>query len=251
MAERRSGFRRVRDPEELVRRRFARRQWARRWLVWRVVAAAVVALALVVGLGWLFLFSAVLAVDRVDVTGNRLLSDREVRAAAKVDVGRPLARADLAAVRARVEALPQVREVDVSRAWPDAVLVQVRERVAVAVVEIEGRLRGMDADGVVFRDYDTAPSGLPRIRVAADTRSEAMAEGARVVGVLPRAIAKQVDHVELRTIDQISLRLRDGRVVRWGSAEQSEDKARVLAVLLEREAREYDVTVPGQPTTRG
>ena len=53
-------------------------------------------------------------------------------------------------------------------------------------------------------------------------------------------------------MDRISLVLRDGRVVVWGSAEQSEDKAAVLAALLRaRDAQRYDVSVPGQPVTSG
>jgi cell division protein FtsQ len=44
--------------------------------------------------------------------------------------------------------------------------------------------------------------------------------------------------------------LRDDRRVEWGSAEDSAEKAGVLVALLEaREARVYDVSVPGQPVT--
>lgn len=236
---------------ELSRRRFARRQWARRWLAWRVVLAALLLVGAVAGGVWLVWFSSVLAVAHVDVEGDDLLTSSAVRQAARVPLGEPLARTDTDAIRARVEALPQVASADVTKTWPDGVLVRVVEREAVAVVEIDGRLRGMDETGVVFREFNRAPAGLPRIRIAPDTGGEAMAEGARVVGVLPPTIARTVDYVELRTVDQISLRLRDGRTVVWGSAESSEDKARVLEVLLERPAREYDVTVPGRPTTSG
>ena len=51
------------------------------------------------------------------------------------------------------------------------------------------------------------------------------------------------------TVDQITLVLRDGRQVLWGSAEESDAKARVLVALLKEPAASYDVSVPGQPTT--
>jgi cell division protein FtsQ len=35
--------------------------------------------------------------------------------------------------------------------------------------------------------------------------------------------------------------------VRWGTADDSAAKARVLAVLLEQRASSIDVSVPGQP----
>ena len=58
-----------------------------------------------------------------------------------------------------------------------------------------------------------------------------------------------VDHLDLRSVDEIDLVLRDERLVRWGSAESSAEKAEVLIALLSQPARVYDVSVPGQPTT--
>ena len=235
----------------LGRRRFARRQWARRWLAWKYVVALVVVVALAAVGAWLVLASSVLAVEGVDVEGTSTLSAAQVREAADVPVGEPLARVDLDAIRARVEALAPVRSADVTREWPHRVLVTVAERQVVAVVEIGGRLRGMDASGVLFRDYRQAPPGVPRVVTPPDTRSDALQEAARVVGSLPDPIARLVDHVEVKTVDQISLVLRDGREVVWGSADESAQKAEVLAALLPHPARSYDVSVPGQPTTAG
>ena len=231
------------------RRRFARRQWARRWLAWRYVVAIVLALVLVVGSVWLVFFSSVLAVNGVEVRGTRTLDAAQVRAAAAVPSGEPLARVDLDAIRARVEALAVVRNADVTRQWPDEVLIEVEERVAVAVVTISGQVRGMDKDGVLFREYRTAPAGLPLVQTSTDTRSDALREAAAVVASLPKEIAGRVDHVEVETVDRITLVLRDGRTVMWGSADDSPEKAAVLARLLHQDARNYDVSVPGRPTT--
>ena len=234
-----------------TRRRFARRQWARRWLAWKPVLAVLLLLALVVGSVWAVFFSSWLAVKGVAVAGASTLSPDEVRSAAAVTSGEPLARVDLARVRARVEALAIVKSADVTREWPDHVLVSVEEREAVAVVSIGGRIRGMDEAGVVFRDYARAPAGLPQVRTSTDTRSDALEEAARVVGALPADVARLVDHVAVETVDQISLVLRDGRTVVWGSADESALKARVTEVLLRQPAKTYDVSVPGQPTTAG
>lgn len=233
-----------------TRRRFERRQRARRWRLWRVVAAGAGLVAAVVVAVWLVMFSSVLAVHGVTVEGNELLGDDVVRRVAAVPEGEPLARLDLDAVRSRVAALAAVRSVDVSRQWPDGVLVRVVEREAIAVVPTGDRLRGMDEEGVLFRSFAREPGDLPRLELAAGIRSEAMLEAAQVVSALPADLVADVDHVEVATVDQIVLELRDGRTVDWGSAEQSTDKARVLDALLEaREARHYDVSVPGQPTT--
>ncbi|MDN4173037.1 FtsQ-type POTRA domain-containing protein [Nocardioides sp. SOB77] len=237
------------DTFERTRRRFARRQRAGRRRRWRLLLALVLVVALVAGGVWLVLFSDRLAVQGVEVRGTGTLSSGEVRAAADVPTGEPLATLDLGAIASRVETLAPVRSVDVSRQWPDSVLIAVEERTPVAVVSIGGEFRGLDAEGVVFDRFRQAPAGLPRVEVAADVADDALVEAAAVVAALPGDLAAKVDHVEVRTVDQVSLALRDGRTVRWGSAEDSEQKAEVLAGLLAaQQAPIYDVSVPGQPT---
>lgn len=230
-----------------ARRRFVRRQWARRWLAWRPVLVVVLLVGLVAGAGWLVFFSSTLAVKGVQVEGNAVLAEREVQRAAAVPTGEPLARVDLGAVAERVRNLAPVLEVDVSRAWPDRVRIDVVEREAVAVVDQAGVLRGVDDQGVMFRRYAVRPPGMPLLRIASGTGADALAEAARVVELLPADISARVEYVAVSTVDTISLRLRSGQTVQWGSAEASAQKAEVLAVLLEQKASRYDVSVPGQP----
>ena len=232
-----------------TRRRFARRQWARRWLAWKYVVAAVLLVVLVGGGTYTVYFSDVLATEGVQVTGESTLTDDQVREVARVPLGDPLARIDLDAVRRRVESLPVVKSAEVSRQWPHDVLIEVEERTAVAVVEIAGSLRGLDAEGIVFGTFKKAPPGLPRVRTDSSTSGDALREAALVAAALPGDLAALVDHVEVFTVDQISLDLKDGRKVRWGSSAQSEEKAEVLEVLLRQDAQVYDVSVPGSPTT--
>lgn len=231
----------------IARKRFVRRQWARRWLAWRRVVVALVLVVMVAGSGWLVFASSVLAVSGVRVAGTEVLDPQAVREAAAVPTGTPLATVDLAAIGRRVQRLPAVLEVDVSRSWPDAVRIVVTEREAVAVVARGDTLRGLDATGVLFRGYPSRPRSLPLIHTDGRARPDALAEAALVAGSLPSAISGRVDFVEVRTVDTISLRLRNGDTVKWGSASDSDAKGRVLAVLLRQKASLYDVSVPGQP----
>lgn len=248
---------------ERSRRRFARRQWARRWLTLRYVAVTVLVLGLVGGGVYFVYFSEQLSVHEVDVVGAQTISAESVRAAAAVPLGGPLATADLDAIRDRVDDIREVRSVEVTRKWPDAVLITVQEREAVAVVRTGALLEGVDIEGTRFRTYARAPSGLPRIETAGDGAGEgagaagsavdddAIKEAVTVIASLPREVSVLVDHLELAGVDDISLALRDGREVRWGSADASADKAKVLVALLSQEGRVIDVSVPGAPTVSG
>lgn len=251
MARARKGA--VLDPAERARvrtrRRFARRQWRRRWLAWKPLLAAVLVLACVAGASWLLLASKYLAVDRVDITGAEYLTEGDIRSAAQVPQGRPLARVDLAAIERRIEGLAPVADAAVARSWPHTISIEVTERAAVAVVDVGAGVRGMDAQGVLFRKYDPAPASLPLVKTTGSTGGEALREAARVLDALPATLARRVQHLSVVTIDQVWLVLRDGRTVLWGSAEESDRKAEVLVALLGQKARSYDVSVPGQPTT--
>lgn len=237
------------DPAARSRRRFARRQWLRRWLVWRYVIGSVLLVVLTVAAIYLVFFSSVLTVKHVDVRGESLLSRHQVLAAAQVPVGAHLAELDVEAIRARIGALAPVERVDVSRDWPDGVLITITERTPVAVVEISGRYHAMDADGVLFRDFLRPPAGMPRVVSASGVDGGALAQAARVIAALPPDLAARVDHVEVRGLDEILLAMRSGATVIWGSDGQSALKAEVLAQLLPHPAHVYDVSVPGQPVT--
>lgn len=236
--------------QDRARKAFARRQRARRWLTWRYVLAVVLSLALVGFSVYGLYFSSWLRTEGVEVVGNDLVSERQLRTAAEVPTGGPLVRVDLDAIEKRVKSLAAVKQVDVSRKWPHDVRIEVVERTPIAVLDLGTTVVALDADGTSFPAPARAREGLPRIKVGSGADKDALREGAAVVAALAPDVARLVDHVEVRTIDEILLQLRDGRQVAWGSAERSTDKAAVLLQLLKRKAQVYDVSVPGAPTTR-
>jgi cell division protein FtsQ len=234
----------------LAGRDFARRRWVQRLRRLRPLLYAALLLVLIGTGTWLVFFSSVVTVKDVAVRGNTTLSAARIEAVAKAPMGRQLARVDLAAIQARVESVPAVKSVSVSRSWPDTISITVTERTPVAVVDRGANLQAVDEDGVLFGSYPRQPDDLPLIQTATDVKSEALAEAARVVTSLRADIAAKVDRVEVESVDRILLQLAGGRTVMWGSAEESDAKAAVVAVLLEQKVDEIDVSVPGRPTTR-
>lgn len=236
--------------EERMRRRFARRQWARRWGFWRPLLVVLTLLAVVVLGIWALWFSTLFGVDRVKVTGTDHLRPAEVEAAAEIETGSPLLRLDTNAVVHRVEALAPVRSASVSRSVDGTVTVQVVERETVAVASIGGKLSGLDLDGVAFRQYAKKPRGVPEVKLVGDVDAEALAEAARVIGSLTGRLAERVKWVEVESLDHITLVTKGGRTVLWGSGDDSQQKAKVLAALLKAsDDKHLDVSVPGQPVT--
>lgn len=229
---------------------FRKRRQTGRWRTATRVLVGVLLLALVAGAVWGVYFSSYVTARGVVVTGTRALGDARVEGVARVPTGTPLARVDLDAIRARVQTIASVRRVEVSRQWPHTVRIAVTERTPIAVVDQGNGLKAVDAGGVLFGGYGTRPRRLPLVKTTPGTPTEALVEAARVVDALPAAIASRVATVAVSSVDQIELVLVNGRRVLWGSAEDSDQKAEVLGVLLKQPARQIDVSVPGRPTTK-
>jgi cell division protein FtsQ len=227
----------------------ARRQQPRRrfWLRPLTVLPAAGLLALLTG--WLLLGSSVLSVQEVTVSGERTLSQRDVLAAAHVQLGTPLVRVDLTGIQQRVAALAPVARVSVHRAWPHTVAISVIERKPVATLRSPPTgWDVVDKAGVIFRHLPRQPD-LPVIDVPSTRDRPVLAAAAAVVAALPPRLLARIHGVTARTVDDVTLHLTGGREVRWGSEAASTLKVRVLRVLLKQTAHIYDVSVPAQPTT--
>jgi cell division protein FtsQ len=219
-----------------------------RWWYW---AAGVLVLAL---LAWLVAFSSVLGVRTVNVEGTRTLTAQQVRAAAGIRAGTPLARLDLGAIRSRLGAVAPIRTVTVSRSYPASVTIRISERVAVGYRPLDGTVSGgqvllVDRDNVAFRTVASAPARLPRLVVPADGAPSAAA--ALVAGALPGKILRALSSISAPSDESVTLNLRDGRIVLWGGTDRSADKARLLTALLGRPGRYFDLSDPSAVISRG
>lgn len=217
---------------------------------WAYLAAAALVLVLLV---WLVAFSSVLGVRSVNVVGTRELSAQQVRAAAGIRTGTPLARLDLGAVSSRLSAVGPIRSVTVTRSYPSSVTIRVTERVAIGYRPVDPGASGaavllVDRDDVAFRTVAAAPKDLPRLLVPATGAPSAAA--ALVAGTLPAKVVHQLSAISAPSEESVTLMLRDGRSVLWGGTDRSSDKARLLSVLLGQPGRFFDLSDPSAVTSR-
>jgi cell division protein FtsQ len=220
---------------------------------WRTAFFGVLAVAILACAAWALLGSSLLVVRHEEVTGNKLVSSAEVLAAAGIRPGTPLASVNTAAAAQRVEQITQVLTATVSRSWPNTVVIVVRERTAALAVASGGRFALVDGSGVTVRWSQRRPAGLPLLRQPpAQLRGNAGVRAAvAVIERLPRRIRRLVLSVSAPSPDAVTLALRGGVTVAWGSAQQSTLKAEDLAVLLRTSARYVDVSDPRAAVTQG
>ncbi|QIY62216.1 FtsQ-type POTRA domain-containing protein [Streptomyces sp. RPA4-2] len=217
------------------------------------------------GVVWLLYGSQWLRVERLSVSGTRVLTARQVREAAEVPDGTPLISVDTDAVEARLlRRLPRIDSVDVVRSWPHGIGLKVTERTPVLVVKQPGKggkYVEVDAKGVRFATVSRAPKKVALLELT-PSRSAVLRrfpadrlvrEAVRVARDIPASVARETRTVKVRSYDSISLELSDGRDVEWGSGEKGSAKARTLTALMKAapKARHFDVSVPTAPSSAG
>ncbi|MGH3569007.1 MAG: cell division protein FtsQ/DivIB [Pseudonocardia sp.] len=225
----------------------------------RFLAAALLGVAVLAGLGVgvreLLYGSGLADVEGVTVTGAVSVPVSEVLAAAAVIPGGPLAAVDTAEIETRVAQLPGVADAAVGRDWPHTVTVMIVERVPVATASTPQGPYLVDGTGLAFLPASET-AGLPRLTFGSvgpeDPRTRA---ALTVLAALPGDIRDQVLTVGVTAVTDgvagtVILGLTDDRQVRWGSPDRAMDKASVLAPLLTRPGRVYDIASPELPTVR-
>ncbi|MGF0172222.1 cell division protein FtsQ/DivIB [Streptomyces sp. Marseille-Q5077] len=231
-----------------------------------MIILLVVLVLLGAGSVWLLYGSTWLRVERVSVSGARVLTPAQVLEAADVPVGAPLISVDTDAIETRLRRkLPRIDVVDVVRSWPHGIGVKVAERTPVLIVQKDGKFVEVDKEGVRFATVSVEPKGVPALELTVSQSSSAaaslrrfgearlMREAVRVADALPDAVARGTQVVKVRSYDDISLVLSGGTTVAWGSGEKGAAKARTLTALMKAspDARYFDVSVPTAPASSG
>jgi cell division protein FtsQ len=131
------------------------------------------------------------------------------------------------------------------------VVITVSERVAVGVVQTGGSYLLVDRTGDQFRRAGRRPAHLPLFVIpkGAGARETGGAVATVAAALTPR-IRARIASIQALDAQAITLLMTNGRVVRWGSADRSAQKARILPALLRQNADQFDVTDPDQPFTR-
>jgi cell division protein FtsQ len=237
----------------------ARRGPRRRRTRWRAAFFALAGVVIVVGIAWALLGDRLFVVRSVSVTGTHLLEPAQVVAAADVPLGTPLMNVDAGAVTRRVEAIRDVASATVTKDWPDHVVIAVTERVPVMAVRMAGGGYDLvDKTGVIVRFAAAKPAALPLFATTLSGRNlrgdASVTAVTEVLGELPPWLAQQVTQARATPVPagpaQVTLGLRNGQTIQWGSPGDATQKNRELAILQGSQARVIDVSAPGTVVTR-
>jgi cell division protein FtsQ len=223
---------------------------------WKAAFFALTAAAILATAGWALLGSTVLVARSVRVTGAPAAQRAQVLRAAGIAAGTPLIRINTAAVARRVEQITQIQSAQVSRRWPDSVVIAVRERTPALVVASGGGFALIDRFGVVTGHVATRPPGLTLLvsapaDLASLRGSPAIQAAVTVLRQLPPSVRRLVRAVAAPSADAVTLDLQHGVTVLWGGTGATAAKAAELAILMRTKASFYSVANPDTAVTGG
>ena len=236
-----------------------------RKLLYTASALAIIAVLYVV----LVFFSPLLATQKITVRGTSLLETTQVEQKLEPLRGVPLTRIDEKKVRELIGQDNVIRSVQVESRPPHELVVTLKERTAVAVVKQGDTYHTVDSDGVSLLESATQPdTSVPLVRFSGDDpqTSAEFHTISTALSAMPSELLAQVKEAGATSTSSITLTLRDNTTVQWGTAEESELKAKVLLSLrqaIAKRAQEeksseaqtqkvtvYDVSAPRVPVTR-
>lgn len=236
-----------------------------RKLLYTAITLALVAVLYVV----LVFFSPLLATQTITVRGASLLETTQVEQKLEPLRGVPLTRIDEKRVRELIGQDNVLRSVQVESRPPHELVVTLKERAAIAIVKVGETYHTVDTDGVSLMESSSEPStSVPLVRLNGDDpqHSDEFRTISTALSAMPAELLAQVKEASATSTSSITLTLRDNTTVQWGTAQESELKAKVLLSLRQAVAQRaqeeassgaqaqkvtvYDVSAPRVPVTR-
>jgi cell division protein FtsQ len=203
------------------------------------------------GLVALAVFSPLLALRTITVDGTSRLDPATLEKAVDGQLGTPLALLDYGELTRDLAPFSLIRSYVTEIVPPGTLVIHVVERTPIGAVQGADSFDLVDAAGVTIESSKVRPAGYPLIQLGDGRLSgPGFASMAQVLLALPPAVLAKVDTITAQTHDDVTLTLAgsDQRVV-WGSSEDSDAKAQVLADLIALHggsgAGEYNVSAPG------
>lgn len=239
---------RVRHSDPAVRARLRRRRRRTNRIYIGLGSALVVIL-----IGYIALyFLPVFAVRSINVDGPLSIPAEVVVDRAAVAPGTPLLQVDTHEVARRVAGIPRVDQVTVKRDYPSALRIELIERTALVVVDVDGTQHLVDAEGIDFGPGEVPP-GTPLLTVSGAAEPglpSIVRELATVFDEVRGTAGQEIAAVNVATPASIVLTLGDGRIVEWGAAGRDHEKAIALQMVLEQPGQTWNVSNPALPTSR-
>lgn len=188
---------------------------------------------------YVLLQSPLFEVKTFIVNGNRQLNKEDVISFSGLQAGANIFKINLAQSEEKLELVPLIKEVEITRSLPNKIVITVKERNAVALLPAENGFIKVDADGVYLQKGQIA-SALPIITGISiklngpgkPVEAEYLPSALKALSQLPRPLVMKLSELNINQAGQLSLYTIDGTQGRMGLPTELEYKGNVFMQVL-------------------
>jgi len=202
------------------------------------------------------MFTPLLAVQNIEVTGTHRIDRVTVLKALNNQLGVPLPMVNTKAITDSLAPFALVDSFSVVSLPPHTLRVAISERQPICIVTVAGIDYLYDPAGIRIGTASSADN-YPRIAIVGDPKGSVEFSAAiDVLLALPADLLGQIATVDAKSKDDVSMRLRGnvGQRIVWGDGSQSVLKSKVLAALIKNQQKTdyvtFDVSSPTAPVVR-
>jgi cell division protein FtsQ len=231
-------------------RRFTRDNRTGKFFFLGIVSALVALVLLVLATT----FTPLLSIDKIVVSGESRVPEKQLQNVLKKYLGTPLTTISDASVASDLKGFPIIESISLVSKPPHTLEVRITERTPIAIVVQGGTQYLYDPAGVRL-GVATGYEKLPTVIVTGNPKnSTTYRQAIDVILALPLQLLDRVAYIQAKTRDNVTLRLRGASAqnVIWGDSENSILKSKVLKTLLLKTSTKvratFDVSSPLTPS---
>lgn len=202
------------------------------------------------------MFTPLLAVEKLEVTGTKRINNKTVLKALEKQIGVPLPMVNSSSIADALAPFSLVDSFSVVSLPPHTLRISITERQPICIVTVAGVDYLYDPAGIRVGNVGNSDN-YPRIAIVGDPKGSAEFTAAiDVLLALPADLLGRIATVDAKSKDDVSMRLRGnaGQRIVWGDGSQSVLKSKVLAALIKNQKKTdyvtFDVSSPTAPVVR-
>lgn len=202
------------------------------------------------------MYTPMLAVETIRITGTDRLKVAELQAALKSQIGTPLPMVNSDKIAEELKPFALIESYAITSRPPHSLVIRITERSPIALVSVGGTSYLYDPAGVRIGKASSSDE-YPTININGDPASSAEYSLAiDVLLALPASLLPRVYSIDAKTKDNVTMQLRGnaGQRIVWGDSSKSALKSKVLAALIRNYKKSdrvtFDVSSPTAPVVR-